>query len=92
MNTKPNIAIVSANKSKFSETFIHDQVEYLPANVHYLHTDYLPSKYGKDDILFIKNTIFNRIKLFLGVELFNYMGISNVEWVWQLDPNTKPAC
>ena len=41
------------DKSKFSETFIHDQVEYLPANVHYLHTDFLPSKYGKDDILFI---------------------------------------
>mgnify|MGYP000047052141 FL=1 len=28
----------------------------------------------------------------LWVELFNYMGISNVKWVWQLDPNTKPNC
>ena len=28
----------------------------------------------------------------LWVELFTYMGINNVEWVWQLDPNTKPKC
>ena len=28
----------------------------------------------------------------LWVEIFDYMGISNVEWVWQLDPNTKPSC
>ena len=28
----------------------------------------------------------------LWVELFTYMGINNVEWVWQLDPNTKPSC
>ena len=25
-------------------------------------------------------------------EIFNDMGISNVEWVWQLDPNIKPSC
>ena len=28
----------------------------------------------------------------LWVELFTYMGINNVEWIWQLDPNTKPSC
>jgi len=28
----------------------------------------------------------------LWVELFNYMGINNIEWEWQLDPNTKPSC
>ena len=28
----------------------------------------------------------------LWVELFTYMGINNVEWVLQLDPNTKPKC
>jgi hypothetical protein len=28
----------------------------------------------------------------LWVELFTYMGINNVEWVWQLDPNTEPKC
>ena len=28
----------------------------------------------------------------LWVEIFDYMSISNVEWVWQLDPNTKPSC
>ncbi len=25
-------------------------------------------------------------------ELFDYMGIKNVEWVWQLDPNKKASC
>ena len=25
-------------------------------------------------------------------ELFTYIGIDNVEWVWQLDANVKPAC
>ena len=28
----------------------------------------------------------------LWVELFTYIGINNVEWELQLDPNTKPKC
>ncbi len=49
-----NIAIVSKNKDKFSETFIHNQVKHLPFTSHFLYGDYLPTHYGKDQI-FLKN-------------------------------------
>ena len=41
-----NIAIVSINQNKYSETFIHNHVRLLPAKVHYLFGDYLPLYYA----------------------------------------------
>lgn len=44
MDLRPNIAIISTNKNKYSETFIHQHVKYLPANIHYLFDGYLPKQ------------------------------------------------
>ena len=41
----PAIAVVSVNKRKASETFIHNHVRHLPADVHYLTGDYLPVRH-----------------------------------------------
>jgi glycosyltransferase involved in cell wall biosynthesis len=41
----PKIAVVSPNKRKASETFIHNHVRHLPADVRYLTGDYLPARY-----------------------------------------------
>ena len=38
-----NIAISTVNKSKYSETFITDLIDSLPANITFLHGDYLPT-------------------------------------------------
>src|ERR1035437_3290046 len=46
-----DIAVVSINKNKYSETFIHNQVELLPAKVHLLYGGYLPIFDGKDNSL-----------------------------------------
>lgn len=43
-----HIAIVSTNKDKYSETFIHNHVKLLPANVHFLFGGYFPKKYSTD--------------------------------------------
>lgn len=43
-----NIAIISVNKNKYSETFIHNHVKLLPGNIHFLFEGYLPSKYSID--------------------------------------------
>lgn len=64
------IAIVSTNKRKYSETFIHAQVAGLPFEVFYLHTGYLPTKYGHDDRPIVKGsadeeTLKKAIKIFL---------------------------
>lgn len=40
-----SIAIVSVNKRKSSETFIHNHVRHLPAEIHYLTGDYLPVRH-----------------------------------------------
>lgn len=72
MSRKPNIVVASANKSKYSETFIHDQVAHLPANVHYFHTNNLPTKYGHDEKLFLNNTFFNRLKFWFEKEFLNH--------------------
>ena len=51
------IAIVSVNKRKASETFIHNHVRHLPADVHYLTGDYLPLRHCRgldgDDTPFV---------------------------------------
>lgn len=43
-----NIAIISTNKDKYSETFIHNHVKLLPGNIHFLFEGYLPLKYSVD--------------------------------------------
>ena len=37
LNTKNNICIIHPNKFAYSETFIHNHIRYLPANVHALY-------------------------------------------------------
>jgi len=64
------LAIVSTNKSKYSETFIHAQVKGLPYRIFYLHTGYLPARYGEDDLPLVKGKtdeeiLKNAIKAFL---------------------------
>ena len=43
-----HIAIVSTNKDKYSETFIHRHVQCLPAQVHFLFDGYLPTQVSSD--------------------------------------------
>lgn len=43
-----NIAIISTNKDKYSETFIHNHVKLLPGNIHFLFDGYLPKQVSKD--------------------------------------------
>ena len=43
-----NIAIVSTNKDKYSETFIHNHLKLLPGTIHFLFDGYLPEKYSTD--------------------------------------------
>jgi len=43
-----NIAVVSVNKNKYSETFIHSQYKMFPAVVHFFHGGYLPCFYNND--------------------------------------------
>ena len=40
-----NLAIVSTNRWKYSETFIHSHILKLPYNVHLLYDGYLPQKF-----------------------------------------------
>jgi len=43
-----NLAIISTNKDKYSETFIHNHVKHLPGNIHLLFDGYLPKQYSDD--------------------------------------------
>lgn len=43
-----NLAIISTNKDKYSETFIHNHVKHLPGNIHLLFDGYLPKQYSSD--------------------------------------------
>ncbi|MCC6370848.1 MAG: glycosyltransferase [Bacteroidia bacterium] len=61
-----NIAIVSTNKDKYSETFIHNQVNHLPANIHFLFDGYLPKQYSTD-----KGRTSNFIEHFQNKKWFN---------------------
>lgn len=45
-----NIAIVSTNKNKYSETFIHNHLRLLPFKIHYLFGGYLPEFYTTEGI------------------------------------------
>ncbi|HYD90337.1 MAG TPA: glycosyltransferase, partial [Flavobacterium sp.] len=49
-----SIALVSTNYFKFSETFIQNHKNLLPANVHYLHGGYLPACFNENQH-FIEN-------------------------------------
>jgi len=42
-----NIAVVSVNKNKYSETFIHSQIKHLPTRVHYFYGGYCPLFYNE---------------------------------------------
>lgn len=55
-----NIAIISKNKDKFSETFIHNQVKHLPFTNHFLYGDYLPTHYGNNQP-FLENSFFSSL-------------------------------
>lgn len=48
--------MVSTNKRKYSETFIHTLVSMLPFDVHYLHSGYLPTRYGESDTPFVDDS------------------------------------
>ena len=41
-NIKHNICVIAPNTNEYSETFIRDHVERLPANVHFLYGGYFP--------------------------------------------------
>lgn len=43
-----NLVIISTNRDKYSETFIHNHVKYLPFKIHFLFDGYLPRKYSDD--------------------------------------------
>ena len=72
MNNKHNIVIASANKAKYSETFIKNQVKHLPTNIHYFHTNFLPTLYSYNDNPFLKNTILYKVQSFIGEKLYNH--------------------
>lgn len=43
-----NLAIISTNRHKYSETFIQNHVKCLPATIHFLFDGYLPKQYSTD--------------------------------------------
>ncbi len=43
-----NLAILSTNKNKYSETFIHNHVKLLPGTIHFLFDGYLPKLVSRD--------------------------------------------
>ena len=47
---KSNLAIVSCNRQKYSETFIHSHLMYLSDDVLFLFDGYLPSSYSMDKL------------------------------------------
>jgi colanic acid/amylovoran biosynthesis glycosyltransferase len=47
----PAIAIISKNKDKYSETFIHQHVKMLPQTVSFLCEGYLPTMYSEDRLI-----------------------------------------
>jgi len=54
-----NIAIVSTNKDKYSETFIHNHLRLLPGKIHFLFDGYLPKRYSTDKGL--SENVFNPV-------------------------------
>jgi colanic acid/amylovoran biosynthesis glycosyltransferase len=43
-----NLAIISTNKNKYSETFIHNHIKLIPATIHFLFDGYLPKQVSSD--------------------------------------------
>jgi colanic acid/amylovoran biosynthesis glycosyltransferase len=58
---KLNLAIISYNKKKYSETFIHNHINHLPANVHLLYGGYLPEFYGDGLPISRRQSTFKRL-------------------------------
>lgn len=48
MNREPQIALVSTNKYKYSETFIQSHLHGIKGTVHFLFDGYLPGQYSTD--------------------------------------------
>ncbi len=69
-----NIAIFSYNYDKYSETFIHNLVKYLPFNSHYLYGSELPEYYGNHQ-KFLSEGGFTGVL----VALREWMGVSRYE-------------
>ncbi|HWB64296.1 MAG TPA: glycosyltransferase family 4 protein [Chitinophagales bacterium] len=55
------IAVLSYNKSKYSETFIQNQVKHLEGEVHYLYGGAPPRFYGNDEPL-VRPDVFSFLK------------------------------
>lgn len=66
-----NIAIVSYNRDKYSETFIHNLVKYLPFRSHYLYGGELP-EYDGNHQKFLPEEGFNKVI----IALKEWMGTS----------------
>src|SRR5437867_1144668 len=66
------IAVISYNHNKYSETFIQNQVKYLPAEVHLLYGGELPVYYG-DGQSFLEDGAWNKlsrtVKKMAGVDI-----------------------
>lgn len=56
MNKTPNIALLSYNKNKYSETFIQYQAEHLKGTIHYLYGGDLPG-FHSNGTRFLKNDL-----------------------------------
>ncbi len=72
-NVKPKVAILSYNHKKYSETFIHNLVKYLPAEVHYLYGGELPFFSGDGQMFMPENAsarLKAAVKEFLGTSLY----------------------
>lgn len=60
-----NIAVVSVNKNKYSETFIHNQINLFPAKVHFFYGGYLPYYYNDGNTFLNNISSVNRISKYL---------------------------
>lgn len=77
-----NIAVLSYNKDKFSETFIANQVKHLAGNIHYLYGGALAQCYGNDSYFIPQGTLQHikySVKEVLGFGTIHQQHISAVE-------------
>ena len=77
----PNLAIVSINKDKYSETFIHNHVRLLPAHVHFLYGGYLPVYYGEGHSFLREEDLKGNDKALLSEQVKHYLLQNNIDAV-----------
>ncbi len=70
MDNRLNIAVLSYNQNKYSETFIRNQVKHLNGNIHYLYGGELPGFYNNEQ-RFLKKDFFSRGQRWFQGLLFN---------------------